>query len=276
MLQDPFALKNSKFLTIPLWEKMNCQLQVGFTVRNEGYSSIPFESFNLGLHVGDRDTDVGKNRELLVEVLHSTLEDMVVGEQIHQGEIAKVSNVHRGAGAKSLDSAIKGVDGLYTSEKDVLLTSLYADCVPLYFFAPTSGLIGLAHAGWKGTVSPIGPNMIDIWNNEKNVAVEDIHVAIGPSISGSCYEVDSNVITHVDTLCEARGLPLPYQTVSNGKYLLDLKELNKQLLLNKGVLEKNILVSQYCTVKNNNLFFSHRKEKGKTGRMMSFIRVRAK
>ena len=244
-------------------------LTAGFTTRNGGFSKFPFTSLNLGLHVADSDLDVVNNRRKLADDLGFPLSSWVVGEQVHQAVIKKVSKNDASAGSESLDGAIKGTDGLYTQDDDILLTSLYADCVPLYFIAPAYRTIGLAHAGWKGTVGEIGPNMIKTWQNEEGIDPKEIHVLIGPSISGEAYEVNDLVIQAVDQ-CLATNQEKPYVQKENGRFLLDLKQLNKSLLIRSGVQESNIHLSTICTATDQRMF-SHRADNGQTGRMMSVI-----
>ncbi len=177
---------------------------------------------------------------------------------------------HGGKGTTDYQSAIAGTDGLYTEEARLLLALCFADCVPLYFMAPKHGMIGLAHAGWKGTVKNIAGEMVRLWHECEQIPLEDIYVVIGPSIGACCYIVDDRVITRVDRVLEGEE-KLPYKQVSIGQYALDLKELNKVLLIKAGIHEEHIDVSGYCTSCADHLFFSHRRDQGKTGRMMAFI-----
>ncbi|WP_240687955.1 peptidoglycan editing factor PgeF [Pseudalkalibacillus hwajinpoensis] len=242
------------------------RLTAGFSTRRNGVSLAPFSSLNLGFHVPDHAVDVLANRNKLADDVGIPPEKWVVGEQIHGAALAKVTSNEKGRGTKNHESAISGVDGIYTDEKDILLTALYADCVPLYFYAPEAGRVGIAHAGWKGTTKNIAGEMISAWNKD-GIKNENIQVAIGPSIGKCCYEVDEGVINEVKRVTNSKGL---FDEKENGKYQLDLKEVNKELLLKSGIKENHIVVSHYCT-SCSNLFFSHRSENGKTGRMMGYI-----
>ncbi|MFV8827069.1 peptidoglycan editing factor PgeF [Alkalihalobacterium sp. APHAB7] len=273
MVHEPFIQTEDDLLLIPEWEKHGRHIIAGFTTRLGGIGQTPYHSLNVGLHVSDDDSIVIKNRQLVSVKLDFPVEQWVIGEQIHDSNIKKVSRSDWGKGALSLNSAINGVDGLYTKDKDTLLVSLYADCVPLYFFAPKHEMIGLAHAGWKGTVGKIGPKMIEMWKNE-GIDINDILVIIGPSIGQEEYEVDANVIRAVDQALPQTEAP-PYIESRPGHFLLDLKTLNKQLLIEAGLPSNCVKTSQYCTARRTDLFFSHRKEQGKTGRMMSFIGMKS-
>lgn len=256
-------------LMIKEWEKDN--VIAGMTTRHGGMSDAPYRSLNVGFHVGDRYENVMKNRKLLTEKLAFPLERWVLGEQSHGNKVFKVMSEDSGKGSMSLDTAVAAVDGLYTNERDILLVALYADCVPLYFFESEQRMIGIAHAGWKGTVSNIAGRMVEAWKKE-GIDPAKIEVVIGPSISECCYEVDERVISEVRKLSIKDNRV--FRQHQQGKYMLNLKLLNKLLLMQAGVDETKITQSSWCTSCFSSTFFSHRKERGQTGRMMAFIGLR--
>lgn len=260
---------NSNILTVEPFNQLDDRLIVGFSTRKNGYSMKPYDSLNVGLHVLDEEEKVILNRKEIADFLQIPLLNWVFSEQVHSNVIKKVTKKDCGAGSSQLASAIKGADGLYTKESNVMLASLYADCVPLYFYSPNHKLVGLAHAGWKGTVGKIGPNMVRLWTEDEGISIDSIYVAIGPAISQESYEVDDFVMDKVKEVITDSS-QLPYKKVNKTNYLLDLKQLNKQLLVAAGINEKQIFVSNYCTYKADELFFSYRRNK-QTGRMMSFI-----
>jgi YfiH family protein len=272
-MDEPLTKKNESLLTIEkgVWKK----IMAGFSTRSGGVSEKPFDTLNLGLHVDDKAKHVLENRRIFSEKIDLPLSQWVCAEQVHDNKVVKVTERDASKGAFSLSTAIAGVDGIYTRSKEVALTSLYADCVPLYFFAPKHGLIGLAHAGWKGTVGNIAKKMIDEWSLKENVPADGVHVMIGPSICDRCYEVDARVIDEVDRLWQhVLEEHLSYKNVGSGHFLLNLKALNERLLLQEGIRKENILISNYCTSCHPHLFFSHRKELGQTGRMIAFLSLK--
>ncbi|WHY79262.1 peptidoglycan editing factor PgeF [Neobacillus sp. WH10] len=266
---EPFVLKNQSYLTIENWIRQYPELIVGFTTKSGGTSKGVFESLNLGFHVGDNRSNVCSNREIVADLLNFPLSHWVGAEQIHDIVLKKITKADRGYGSNSYDNSFKGTDGFYTNEEGILLTLCFADCVPLFFIAPEKKMIGTAHAGWKGTVGQIAKQMILAWGRE-GIQPEQIFVAIGPSICEKCYIVDERVINFVDKLLEDEAV-IPYNLVNEGQYSLNLRELNRQILLAAGVPDKNILQTKFCSSCNNEEFFSHRRDKGKTGRMLSFI-----
>jgi YfiH family protein len=272
MTAEPFQQVDTSFLSLSQWQDLIDGLTVGFSSKSGGVSSEGFSTLNLGLHVGDQPQSVITNREILAKSTSFPVNKWVFAEQIHSTHIEKVSKHECGRGLSSYEDGLSNCDGLYTDEKGVMLSLCFADCVPLYFIAPEKSLIGVAHAGWKGTVMDIGGDMVRKWKSDEGVNPSDIKAAIGPAIGSCCYIVDDRVISSIkkDII---QKYPLPYSTISEGQYKLDLKQLNKYLLLEAGVKEENISISQQCTSCEKDLFFSHRRDKGKTGRMLSFIGI---
>ncbi|MFZ7946668.1 peptidoglycan editing factor PgeF [Neobacillus sp. 19] len=266
---EPFVLTNQSYLTIETWSRQFPELIAGFTTKSGGASKGDFESLNLGFHVGDDRANVCLNRENVAGLLKFPLRHWVGAEQTHDIVLQKITKADRGKGSNSYEHSFKGTDGFYTNEEGILLTLCFADCVPLFFIAPEKKMIGTAHAGWKGTVGKIAKEMIVAWGRE-GISPDQILVAIGPSICEKCYIVNEHVINLVDKSLEEGGV-LPYNLVKEGQYSLDLRELNRQILLASGVPDQNILNSQWCSSCYNEEFFSHRRDKGKTGRMLSFI-----
>jgi YfiH family protein len=266
---DPFVLKNQSFFSIESWMEHFPNLVAGFTTKNGGISEGVFENFNLGFHVGDKLEDVCSNRNKLSELLDFPLEYWVGAEQTHNVAIKKITKADRGHGADSYYNAFKGTDGFYTNEEGILLTLCYADCVPLFFISPDHRMIGAAHAGWKGTVNEIARHMIQAWEHE-GISPNRIFVVMGPSICEKCYIVNHHVINFVENILEDVEKK-PYNLIKEDQYSLDLHAVNHLILLKAGVPKENILITELCSSCDDTEFFSHRRDLGKTGRMLSFI-----
>ncbi|UII57333.1 peptidoglycan editing factor PgeF [Cytobacillus spongiae] len=266
---EPFKLVNDKYFIIEDWTKQQPHLVAGFTTKNEGRSEGAFSTLNLGFHVEDSYETVVCNRTLVGEELGIPIENWVGAEQTHEVRIQKVTTSDRGKGADDYEKAYKGTDGFFTYDQGVLLTLCYADCVPLYFFHPKTKAIGVAHAGWKGTVHGIASEMIHLFNSE-GIPSNEISVVIGPAICEKCYIVDERVIQFVENRLEDVERK-PYNLISEGQFQLNLKQVNKFIIKQTGVLEENIQVTDLCTSCHQDYFFSHRRDEGHTGRMMSFI-----
>ncbi|RFU63192.1 peptidoglycan editing factor PgeF [Peribacillus saganii] len=268
-MNEPFVKESKQLLLIEPWMDSNPLLTAGFTTKNGGHGKGHFESLNLGFHVNDILEDVISNRETVAGNLSFPLSCWTGAEQTHEVKVVKVTSKEKGMGSRDYSSSLKGTDGLYTEKSGILLTLCFADCVPLYFYSSSSRHIGVAHAGWKGTVNGIAAEMVEKWQAE-GIHADDIHAVIGPSICGDCYVVDDRVIQFVEIRLEEMDKK-PYNRIREGQYQLDLKKLNELILQKAGVPPAQIQVSRFCTSCNSDLFFSHRKDSGKTGRMMSFI-----
>ena len=266
---EPFAYKHHSYFSIENWMEQYPGLVAGLTTKKGGTSTGDYENFNLGFHVGDQLQAVCSNRNQLASLIQFPLKSWVGAEQTHDTVIRKITKVDRGKGSGSYDSAFQGTDGFYTSEEGILLTLCYADCVPLFFISPKHRMIGAAHAGWKGTVNEIARKMVEKWG-EEGIPPHQIFAVIGPSICEKCYIVNEYVINFVEnTLVDVEKKP--YNTIKEGQYSLDLRELNKIILLKAGVPEKNIQMTKLCSSCDQSEFFSHRRDQGKTGRMLSYI-----
>lgn len=263
MKQEPFQYREG-MLHLAGWEDVTA----GFTTREGGVSNGYFSSLNLGLHVGDEEAAVHENRRILASRLHFPLHTWICSEQVHDNKVERVGEAERGKGVFSYVDGVPGTDGIYTGESGVFLSSCYADCVPLYFYAPKRQLIGLAHAGWKGTAKGVAREMLRKWKQDEGVSPSDVLAAIGPSIGGCCYVVDDRVLEEMRQQLQG---DVPHKVISKGQYALDLKEINRLIFLQEGIKEENIAVSSFCTSCEETLFFSHRRDQGKTGRMLSFI-----
>ncbi|WP_138493209.1 peptidoglycan editing factor PgeF [Paenibacillus pinistramenti] len=257
------------------WTEREPLLAAGFTGRNGGVSAAPYGSLNLALHVGDDPSAVLENRLRLARTLGFEPEALTCGEQTHGSRVAVVTAEDRGRGRLDRESAFQETDALVTNVPGILLTSFYADCVPLYFYDPEHKVVGLAHAGWKGTIAEIAARVAETMADTYGTRPEQLLAAIGPSIGGDVYEVDEKVMGQVRPLVEqwvSGEQALPFKNSANeGRWLLNLKELNRMIMIKAGIMPSRIECTNWCTSTNGDLFFSHRKENGKTGRMASFI-----
>ncbi len=151
----------------------------------------------------------------------------------------------------------KKQEKLITNEPNIVLTTFYADCVPIFLLDPIKKAIGIAHSGWKGTVLEIGKKTILKMQEEYETEAKDLLVGIGPSISLCCFQVDKPVAEKF-----RNELPFSekyiFEDNIKGKFKIDLQNIIKESILSLGVLEENIEISKICTLCNSNMFFSHR------------------
>ncbi|WP_150266246.1 peptidoglycan editing factor PgeF [Paenibacillus tepidiphilus] len=278
---EPFKVNSETpaLLHLEPWRTKYPGLTAGFTTRQGGVGETPYDSLNCALHVGDSPEHVRENRIRLAGGLGFPLEAWTCGEQTHGKHIALVTEAERGRGSLDRTSAFQATDGLLTDVPGVLLTSFYADCVPLFFYDPVQGVAGLAHAGWKGTVAEIAAEMVAAMGTAYGSRPQDIAAAIGPSIGDCCYEVDDYVMDHIRRFeaelqpADWANEPELYHAVKGDthKSMLNLKEMNRRIMIKAGILPTHIECTNWCTSCNSDLFFSYRKENGVTGRMTSWI-----
>ncbi|WP_159883979.1 peptidoglycan editing factor PgeF [Paenibacillus puerhi] len=258
------------------------ELTAGFTTRSGGVSREPFGSLNLGLHVEDDPSDVVANRRRLAEALAFPFENCTYAEQVHGKEIQVVTKRERGAGRDSRETALQAKDGFVTNERGVILHALFADCVPLYVYDPIRQAVGLAHAGWKGTALQIAKSLLETMSAAYGTKPRDVRAAVGPSIGACCYEVDEAVVRRMDRVIAETGAAKAgedaqasfYVPQPDGKFKLNLQQLNRQIFIQAGILPSHIEISGLCTSCRTDLFYSHRKEGGRTGRMAAWIGLR--
>ena len=262
------------------WMEESPGLTAGITGREGGTSGPPWTSLNCGLHVGDDAEAVVRNRALAAEAAGWDPAAWTCAEQVHGCRVHRVVRADRGRGGRDAESAIPGADAIMTDEPGILLASYYADCVPLLFHDPSRGAVALAHAGWRGTVLEIAARTVEAMEREFGSRPADIRAAIGPAIGPCCYEVDGPVIERAlplaESLASAGGAPLDamIRMTEDGKARLNLKEMNRQIMIRSGIMPSSIAFSSFCTGCRRDLFFSHRREGGRTGRMASFIGMR--
>ncbi len=160
-------------------------------------------------------------------------------------------------------------DGLVTELKDVTLTSTHADCVPVYIYDPVRRAIGLAHAGWRGTVACIASELVYAMEEMYGCRPEDMRAVIGPAIGLCCFEVGSDV---ADRFLEELPLSEEYMVEKGGgKFAIDLKGINAELLRLEGLEE--ISISPDCTCCGGERFYSYRRD-GEKRRMLAYIKLR--
>lgn len=262
-----FRKNERQYICVPEWSANG--VTSAFTTRFGGLGSVPYESLNLGLHVGDDEKTVTANRSLVANDLGFDLHDMVCAEQVHGNRVAVVGDKDRGRGTLQYCDALSGFDAMVTNCPGIFLTEFYADCIPLYFFDPVRRAVGLAHSGWKGTVLGIAAATLNTMRELYESDASDIEVFIGPGVGPECYIIDDRrkaEVERVFTFAEQIIYPIDKQG-----YKWDLHTTNHLLLRELGIRENHILTCQLCTSCHQDLFFSYRADGGTTGRMAAIL-----
>ncbi len=220
-----------------------------FTDRSGGVSLPPYDSLNLALHTGDDPSAVLQNRNILQNSIGLPLYFM---RQVHGDNIAVVD--------KSTPQTLPDCDAMITKRRGIALVVMVADCIPLLLFDEKKGVVAAVHAGRNGTLLNIGATCVKRMTERFGCRSEDIYAKLGPSIRSCCYEISCETAAVVRKSLGEKYL--------NGRYL-DLQSLNRDMLLEAGLEEERIEISDICT-RCSTEHFSYRRE-GTTGRFAGAI-----
>ena len=169
------------------------------TTRHGGVSEGPYASLNLGLHVGDDDEAVIENRRRVAACAEVGLDDLVFMDQVHGTRVAVVGDAERGRGAQVIEHALTGTDAVVTTTAGLRLCVMVADCAPVVLVDQDAGVLGLAHAGWRGLVAGVLPATVRAMVG-LGAQIERLRCVIGPSIDLERFEVGEDVAEQFRTL----------------------------------------------------------------------------
>lgn len=203
--------------------------------------------------------DVLKNREELAQQLNTDLKHMVATFQQHTTNFKEVSLKDGGKGMWSRDDAFIGYDAMYTRDRHLWLWTFHADCCPVLLYCRDQQIVAAIHSGWKGTVGEIVGKVTQHLIENENCQPKEIYAYIGPSINQENFEAKDDIIDLVKQM--SFDTSSFYKQKDDGAYLLNSKGLIQQQLLNLNVPKENITISPYCTIKDEDLFFSYRRNK---------------
>jgi polyphenol oxidase len=240
----------------------------GFAERGGGVSAEPYASLNLGPRSGDSLDNVRTNRGRLLEALGLSGARTLAPRQVHSADVS----VHRSGDPLPAGSVFAG-DALITDECGTALVVLAADCVPILLHDPVRQVVGVAHAGWRGTAGNIAGHTVRAMQQQFGCLPEHVQAALGPSIGRCCYEVGPDVL---EAVTKATGLPDKdlFDALPAGKGRLDLIAANCASLLSAGMLASNIDTPAPCTSCHADRFFSHRLHGEPTGRGAAVVALR--
>jgi len=236
----------------------------GVLSRQGGVSGGAYASLNLSVSTGDSPDHVRVNRLRAFRALERDPASIADLWLVHSSEVVAVDAPFGEAYASPR------ADALVTDRPEVTLFLRFADCVPVLLFDPRRRAVGIAHAGWKGTLAKIAAATVRVMTERYGSRPADILAGIGPSIGPCHYEVGPEVVAQTRTAFGAGADELLVR--SNGSYHLDLWAANARALRQAGV--ERIETSGLCTACRSDEFFSHRAEKGKTGRFGALIGLR--
>ena len=240
-----------------------------FSTKHGGVSKGEWTSMNFAFSRGDNPENVIENYKIFSDAVGFDYNSLVTSSQDHHTYVRPVTKNECGIGIWK-EKDMMSVDALITNEPNVTLVTHYADCTPLFFVDTVGKAIGLAHAGWRGTVGRIGEEVIKKMTSLYGTHPKDVVVAIGPAISKCCYEVDKDCAENFYNLKDLDNSKFIFPK-NDGKYMIDLLETNRQIVMRAGVKEENIVLSDLCTKCNSDLLWSHRATNGHRGTMCAFM-----
>lgn len=235
-------------------------IQHGVFTRAGGISPAPWASLNTGGLSGDSRDNVVENRRRIFSVFSFSVETIFDVWQVHS---SKVIHAER---PRALDAPHQKGDAIVTNQKGITLFMRFGDCVPILLADPIRGVIGMAHAGWQGTVGQIGLHTVDEMVTRYGCQAENIIAGIGPSIGPDHYQVQSDVVEKAQAVF---GEDEQIIIKRDGRYFFNLWEANQRVLERCGV--RNIEQAMVCTACHMEDWYSHRGEHGKTGRFGALI-----
>jgi YfiH family protein len=250
----------------------------GFSTRLGGVSKDMFESMNLGSESSvyqDDPKNILANYERISAGIGIDPHSIVVSKQVHKTNIHLVTEEDKGKGLY-LPRDYDEIDGFITNKPGITLVTKYADCVPLFLVDTRNKAIGLTHSGWRGTVSKIGKKTVMEMKKQFGSEPEDITAVIGPSICSDCYEVGEEVAqAFLDAFSEnGYNMDIILRRNDNGRYQLNLWEVNRGIFKEAGLQDDHIHVSGVCTSCHSDWLFSHRKTNGKRGSLAAFLALK--
>jgi len=232
----------------------------GFFTRIGGVSPVPWDTLNLASTVGDTRESIIENRHRIFKVFNREVESIFDVWQVHSDTIIDSDK------PRPLTADHKKADAIITSNPDVTLFMRFADCVPVMLFDPDVRVISIVHAGWKGTINKILTKTV--LHLQTHYGAKSIMAGIGPAIGPCHYQVGTDVLQLTKS-----AFPDCYEElIINGDHL-DLWKANAVQLYSCGV--SNVEISKICTACDTSNWFSHRAEKGKTGRFGAILHLPA-
>ena len=243
-------------------------LVAGVTTRNGGISRPPYNSLNLGVNTDDPEYNIEGNRSTFLNEFNVPMHHLLVVKQVHGSDVLVVNS-------KNYDvSHFQDVaaDAIVTNQPGLMLGVLVADCYPILMFDPINKVSAVVHVGWRGAANGIITKTIDAMTAEFGCETEQIKVMVGPGISAEHYQVGKEVRDAFRAGVGNWGEIA--EELERGCWQLDIQRSIDLQLNAAGIKHSRRELSDLCTWKHKELFFSYRRDEGQTGRQMGFILFR--
>jgi len=237
----------------------NNEVEITFSTRNGGVSKGRFASLNLGYKTDDNLSDVIINNAIYFAGLdYSPMSVQTINIE-HKSNLVTLP---------AKDIFPRG-DGMFTNLNELILAMYFADCLPIFIFDPVKKVIGLVHGGWRNIQDRIAKKAVNYLKHYFSSSPRELLVALGPAIGPCCFSLKGEVAKkfqkELEEFCQ-------YIYIEGDRVKADLRKITQVQLLKEGVKEENIFHLPLCTFCNSDLFYSYRRDRGVTGRMLATIR----
>jgi YfiH family protein len=244
-----------------------CGARAAFSTRAGGASPAPFESLNLGLHVGDQAERVLENRRRLWTALGLDPSAPAGAQQIHGDGCALVAAGDRGRGARNWDRAVANADGLVTTERGLPLFVLSADCALLALAAPEGRGCAAVHAGWRGLAAGVVERTAAVLGERSGCPAGELRAFVGPMLAEECFQVREDFVAAIRSAWGREEADPLLASDRSGLLHFRYDLAVRRRLDSAGVRPQNVEAVGLCTACRQDLFFSHRASGGRAGRM---------
>ena len=224
------------------------------STRHGGVSPAPFDSLNLGINTTDTPENVAENRRRFFDAIGVDAHSFAYSNQVHGTDVLYATKA----------GCFDGYDALITKQPGLLIGVTVADCVPILIYDQAHQAVAAIHAGWRGTVGGIVTKTLTTMQQRFGTVAGGCYAYVGTCIDECSFEVGPEV---------AEQFAATYKQTKSGtgKACVDLKGANVSCLIDFGLPSKQIAVSSFSTVLNNDTYYSFRAENGQTGRMLAVI-----
>ena len=240
------------------------------TTRQGGYSEGNYGQFNINRYCGDSAEAISQNRLALCQLLQIDDRHLLMPHQVHLTEVAVIDEAFLCLDDDERQQHLEGIDAIMTDRAGVCIGVSTADCIPVLLFDRTHHAVCAIHAGWRGTVSRIVEQSIKAMTATYGTNPIDVVAQIGPGISLDSFEVGDEVY---DAFAQA-GFPMEQISRRETKWHIDLPACNRLQLLAMGVKPECISVSDICTYKAHDTFFSARRLGINSGRIFTAMMLK--
>ncbi len=269
-LPDGFKLRKKRAISYIACSKLEkAGLAHGFTLRTGGFSKKPYDSLNFGMHTDDNKKTVRRNILLAEKAIGARI---AAAKQVHGDRIVEVRSPESRhclssgglAGARSQIQNTEA-DAVVTDVPGIAASVRVADCAGTIIYDPENKVVAAVHSGWRGVANKIPAKTVKLMRKKFGSYPAKLLAAVSPAIGPCCFEVGPEVYK-----LRRQKVFSNIFTSRKGRVYMDIWKGAVNLLVSAGIKRKNISVCRMCTSCNPKLFFSHRRDKGKTGRMMVF------